>query len=64
MENIRRSNVHDLQLMKPIRCRDKQCRAVIAYINGPHKEIECPKCGKVNRVYTESKGIRFKMAAR
>jgi hypothetical protein len=50
--------------MKPLRCRNKQCRAVIAYINGPHNEIECTKCGKKQKVYTEAKGIRFKMAAR
>ena len=50
--------------MKAVRCRDKQCRAEIAFINGPHKEIECPKCGKRQRIYTEQKGIRLKMAAR
>jgi phage FluMu protein Com len=50
--------------MKAVRCRDKQCGAEIAFINGPYKWIDCPKCGKRNRVYTESKGLRLKMAAR
>ena len=47
--------------MRPLRCKDKQCRAVIAVINGPFKQIECPKCGKTQKVYTDTKGIRFKM---
>ena len=49
--------------MKAVRCRDKQCRAEIAYMNGPHQKVKCPKCGKDQKFYTESKGIRFKMAA-
>ena len=48
--------------MKVFRCRDKQCGERIAFVNGT-QQIECPKCGKKNKVYSESK-IRFKMAAR
>jgi Zn finger protein HypA/HybF involved in hydrogenase expression len=50
--------------MKVTRCRNKQCGAEIAYVNGPHRYIECPKCGRTQRHYTESKGLRLKMAAR
>jgi hypothetical protein len=49
--------------MKPVRCTNRQCGAVIAFINGPHKYVECSKCGKRQKVYTEAKGIRFKMKA-
>ena len=31
--------------MKAVRCKNKQCGAKIAYINGKHRELECPKCG-------------------
>ena len=43
--------------MKPFKCR--QCRAEIAFINGPHKFLDCPHCGKRNKVYTNSTGIRL-----
>ena len=50
--------------MKVTRCRNKQCREPIAFLNGPHKDIVCEKCGKKQKFYTDAKGIRFKMAAR
>ncbi len=49
--------------MKAVKCKNKQCKERIAYINGQHKEITCPKCGTIRKLYTESRGIRFKMAA-
>jgi hypothetical protein len=54
--------------IKPIRCRDRQCRREIAIIAGSHERITCPFCSKEQKVYTEHKGfrvtIRNNMAAR
>lgn len=48
--------------MKAVRCRNKQCRAYIAFVNGS-QELECRECGRKQKIYSESK-VRFKMAAR
>jgi LSD1 subclass zinc finger protein len=48
--------------VKVFRCRNRQCRAPIAFVNGS-QEVQCGKCGKKHQIYSESK-VRFKMAAR
>jgi hypothetical protein len=52
-----------MTFIKPIRCKDKQCGAAIAVINGPNHYVDCPKCGKRRKVHDPPKGIRLKLAA-
>jgi uncharacterized Zn finger protein len=47
--------------MKKIRCRNRQCGNVIAYINGNVPAVTCDKCGTVRKLYHNEKRDSIKL---
>lgn len=49
--------------MDKVRCRNKQCENVIAYVNGTVPSVTCDKCGRVRRLHHKkpTQAIRLQM---
>lgn len=41
--------------MTRVTCRNKMCKATIAFINGTPPEVKCEKCGRRQRLYYEKR---------